>query len=195
MLNPVIIPKLVVQPPRNSASQPKRQCQARKGHRRRDAPVADEEAHVGLEADHEEVQHQTEVCNEIEVDDGLRREDGVAKSWDMAHDGGAEDDAADNLGDDAGLADLGERPVEDMAEDDDQTGLDCVSLRTGGEGQRRGRTWMMNRTMGSLELYSDGLAPSMTPPCDGARSPVGVASAEAEVSVERIELVVVDMVP
>lgn len=54
---------------------------------------------------------------------------------------------------------------------------------------------MMKRTMGSLGLYSDGLAPSMTPPCDGARSPVGVSSAAAEVSVERIALVVVAMVP
>lgn len=53
---------------------------------------------------------------------------------------------------------------------------------------------MMKRTMGSFGLYWDGLAPSMTPPCDGARSPVGVASAEAEVSVERTELAVVDMV-
>ena len=87
--------------------------------------------------------------------------------------------------------------MEDVAEDDDQAGLDlCLSLRAGVERERgRGRTWMMKRTMGSLGLYSDGLAPSMTPPCDGARSPVAVASAEAEVSVERIALVVVAMVP
>lgn len=68
MLNPVVIPELVVQPPRNRASQSERHCEARKGNRRRDAPVADEKTHVGLEADHEEVQYETEVGDEVEVD-------------------------------------------------------------------------------------------------------------------------------
>lgn len=127
MLNPIVIPELVVQPPRNGATQPERQREARKGNSGRDAPVAEEEAHVGLEADHEEVQDEAEVGDEIEVDEGLLREDGGAEARDVAHDGGAEDDAAEDLCDDTGLADLGEGPVEDVADDDDQAGLGCVS--------------------------------------------------------------------
>lgn len=131
MLNPVVIPKLVVQAPRDSATQAKRQGEARKGNSGRDAPVAEEETHVRLEADHEEVQDEAEVGDKVEVDDRLRGEDGGAEARDVAHYGGAEDDAADDLGDDAGLADLGEGPVEDVAEDDDQAGLGCVSSLEG----------------------------------------------------------------
>lgn len=50
---------------------------------------------------------------------------------------------------------------------------------------------MMKSTIGSLGLYSEGLAPSMTPPCGGARVPELVASAAAEVTLERISEVVV----
>lgn len=45
--------------------------------------------------------------------------------------------------------------------------------------------------MGSLGLYWDGFEPSMTPPCEGARSPEAVASAAAEVTLERISEAVV----
>lgn len=50
---------------------------------------------------------------------------------------------------------------------------------------------MMKSTIGSLGLYSDGFEPSMTPPCEGARSAEVVASAAAEVTLERISEVVV----
>lgn len=47
-------------------------------------------------------------------------------------------------------------------------------------------TWIMKRIIGSLGLYFDGLAPSMTPPCGGALfDGVGVALI--------VRLVVVDM--
>ncbi len=45
----------------------------------------------------------------------------------MRHDGGAEYDAADDFGDDAGLADQGEGVVEEAAEDDDNGRLVSVS--------------------------------------------------------------------
>jgi hypothetical protein len=45
----------------------------------------------------------------------------------MRHDGGAEDDAADDFGDDAGLTDEGEGVVEEAAEDDDYGRLVSVS--------------------------------------------------------------------
>lgn len=41
----------------------------------------------------------------------------------MRHDGGTEDDAADDFGDDAGLANEGERVVEEATEGDD---YDCL---------------------------------------------------------------------
>lgn len=44
-------------------------------------------------------------------------------------------------------------------------------------------TWMMKMIMGSLGLYLEGLAPSMTPACDGALllSPVAAATADDKV--------------
>lgn len=51
---------------------------------------------------------------------------------------------------------------------------------------------MMKSTMGSLGLYCEGLEPSMTPPCEGARSAAAeaLASAAADVTLERTEDVV-----
>ena len=44
---------------------------------------------------------------------------GLLKTGDAEHDRGSEDDSTDDLRDDSRLADQGERPVEDAAEDDD----------------------------------------------------------------------------
>lgn len=49
----------------------------------------------------------------------------------MAHHRGPQHDASDNLSDNAGLADLGEGPVEEMADDDDEAGLSGISARDG----------------------------------------------------------------
>lgn len=35
--------------------------------------------------------------------------------------------------------------------------------------------WMMKMVIGSFGLYTDGFAPSITPPCEGALLPVAVA--------------------
>lgn len=195
VLDTVFITELVVQAPRDGTSKPERHRQAREGHRCRDTPIAHQEAHVGLQADHEEVQHETKICDEVEVDDGLLGEDGIAEARDMPHDGGPQDDSADDLSDDARLADLGEGPVEDMADDDDQAGLryglGAVEPRHVRFRGRRELTWMMKSTMGSLGLYWDGFEPSMTPPCEGARSAEAVASTAAEVTLARISEAVV----
>ena len=119
-----VVAELVVQAPGQGAAQSEGQGQAGKGDGRGDPPVANEEAHVGLEADEEEVEHEAEVGDEGQVGQGVLGEDGVAEVGDAAHDRGAEDDAANDLCDDAGLADLLEGPVKKVAEDEDEAGLD-----------------------------------------------------------------------
>lgn len=42
----------------------------------------------------------------------------------LSHHRGAQNDAANDFGDDARLADLGQRPMQDMADDQDERGLD-----------------------------------------------------------------------
>ena len=41
----------------------------------------------------------------------------------MAHYRGTKDDSSDDLGNDSGLTDLGQRPMQDVAEDDDESDL------------------------------------------------------------------------
>ena len=70
---------------------------------------------------------------------------------DLAHDRRAQQDAADNFGDDARLAQLLQRIVKGTAENNDDTGLQRVSL-AGRKQRARGSTWIMNMMMGSLGL-------------------------------------------
>ena len=51
------------------------------------------------------------------------REDGIGESGNTSKDGGAEQDAPNDLGDDAGLTEVGEGEVEEAAEDDDDARL------------------------------------------------------------------------
>lgn len=50
------------------------------------------------------------------------------KSGNVAHNRGAKDDASNNFGNDSGLTDLGQRPMQDMAEDDDEGDLIVLAL-------------------------------------------------------------------
>lgn len=118
-----LVPKLMVQSPRYRAAQPKGQHHTRQPHAERDLPVADEEPQVDLQPDEEQEQHQAEVGDEVEVRHGGGGEDGGREAGDAAHDGRAEQDAADDFGDDAGLAKLGEGVVQQAAEDYDDAGL------------------------------------------------------------------------
>lgn len=78
---------------------------------------------IGLQAHEEEEQYQTQVGDDIEVGDTGSREDSFGESGNMAHNRGTQNNAADDLGDDSRLADLGERPVDEATEDDDDDSL------------------------------------------------------------------------
>lgn len=111
--------KLMVQTPSNRAAESKRQRHARHAYADGEFPVADEVPQVDFQADEEEEQHEAEICDEGEIGDGGGGEDGVGEAWDATHYGGAEQDAADDFGDDAGLAEEGEGVVEYTTEDED----------------------------------------------------------------------------
>lgn len=75
----------------------------------------------------------------------------------MAHNRGAEDDASNDFGNDPGLADLGQRPMQDVAEDDnegDLIALALASLVVARQGlplaSLAALTWMMKMVMGFL---------------------------------------------
>ena len=121
--NPLVTGKLVIQSPGNTASHGKRDGETTASYRCGNSPIAHEEADVRFQADDEEVQHQTEVGDKGQVGEGFGGEDGLSEARNAPHHGGAEQDAADDFGDDAGLADFGEGPVEHMADDQDKTGL------------------------------------------------------------------------
>ena len=187
-----VVSELIVQPPSQGAAETEGQGETGKCHRGGYAPVADEEADVGLEADEEEVEDEAQVGNEGEAGDGCIGEDGLAEAGNAAHDGGTEDDSADDLCDDTGLADLGEGPVEEVAQDDDEAGLESCQLLCEYAGTAKARlriTWMMKRMMGSLGLYSVGLAPSMTPAWEGARLPSSTAFSALARRVAKVDMV------
>lgn len=74
--------------------------------------------------------------------DGGGWENGIGEAWDATEDGRTKDNAADDLGDDSGLSDLGEGVMEETTEDDDDGGL----ART--QGCQLGRCGLGLRAMG-----------------------------------------------
>jgi len=115
--------ELVINSPCESAPQRKGESKASKCNGCSHAPVANQEADIGLQPDKEQVQDESKVGNECEVGDGFCREDCRPESRHSAHHRRAKQNTPHNFGNDLWLADLGERPVKEMADDDDQSRL------------------------------------------------------------------------
>lgn len=123
-----LVLEFTVQSHGDSASHAKGHHHAEHAHAQCNLPVVYQEAQIHLQTDNEQEQREPEVGDECELRHGLGGEDGFLESRYAAHDRGPEQDASDDLGDDARLADLGERPLQDSAEDDDDAGLRCGGL-------------------------------------------------------------------
>lgn len=115
--------ELVIEAPGDSDTETEGDNHAGEAHTKGNAPVAAEHASINFEADEEQEKEQAEVCNVGE--DGHRGggEDVLLEAGDAHHDRGAQDDAADDLCDDTGLAEPRERVVQEAAEDDDDACL------------------------------------------------------------------------
>lgn len=124
VLDARLVAKLVVQAVGDCAAQGKRKGHAGSAHAQRGLPITHEPAQIDLEPDDEQKQDQPDVRDETEIRHGRGGENRLREPRDAAHDRRAEEDAADDFGDDARLTDLGEGPVERAAEDDDYAGLD-----------------------------------------------------------------------
>jgi hypothetical protein len=62
----------------------------------------------------------------------------------VAHYRGAKNDASNDFGNDPGLADLGQRPMQDMADDDDEGDLIALALASLA-GTKQGCLWLLWR--------------------------------------------------
>ena len=90
---------------RDGGAEPEGQDEAGDGYRARRACVAAEHARVYLHAHDEHEENEAEVRGEVQHGHGRGREDGRGEAGDAAHDGRAEDDAANDFCDDPRLAD------------------------------------------------------------------------------------------
>ena len=150
---PRLLSELMEQAIGDGTAQPKGQGHAGGADTQGDPPVAQQQAEVDLESDQEEEQDQPQVGDIGQVGNGLLGEDVLGEARNAAQGGGAEQNAADNLRDHAGLPDPRERVVQDAAEDDDDSGLwRRASADAGPEGPGGGgrRTWMIKTMIGFL---------------------------------------------
>ena len=120
--------ELVVEAPGQSAAQCEGQRKSSKGDSRGNAPIADEEANIGLETNEEKVQDKTEVGDEREAGQRFVGEDVLLETGDAAHDRGTEDDATDDFGNNARLTNLLQGPMEKVTQDQDERGLEATRL-------------------------------------------------------------------
>lgn len=120
--------KLIEQAPGDRTTQAKGQYHAGEADAQSNAPVGHEHADVDLEADEEQEQHEADIGDQIQVGHGRRRKDGILEARDAHHHRGAQNDAADDLRDNARLAQLGERVMQQPTEDDDDAGLEDTWL-------------------------------------------------------------------
>ena len=98
------------------------------GHGQRRGGVVAELRRVQLQPDEEHVQHDAELRDRLEGRDDLPLRVGVRAGDQRVHRGRRdrpeqrrpEQDAGDDLADDRRLAEVGERPAEDVAESDDR---------------------------------------------------------------------------
>ena len=90
----------------------------------RQPDVTTEERHVEFQADNEEEHNETDISDEGEVRARGCWEDVVRETWNMTADGGAEQDATDDLCNNLGLPDATEKESQGLREDDDDPELD-----------------------------------------------------------------------
>jgi hypothetical protein len=95
----------------------------RAGYGESGTPSFAEDRGVDFETDKEEEEDETDGGDEVEVWEGRWWEYGGGEAGDSTHHGRTEDDAADDFGDDARLADEFEQPSETLGEDDDDAEL------------------------------------------------------------------------
>lgn len=113
----------IINPISQSTTYAERKRQSSNSDRSSNAPVANQEANIRLETDEKQVQDQTEVGDVVEVRNrGFREECGL-EAWNTSEDRRTKNDAPDDFGDDAWLADLGKRPVEKVTYYDDEASL------------------------------------------------------------------------
>ena len=115
--------EFIVEPPCDRTAQPKRKGHARDAYRGRDPPVLGQESQIDLQAHEEKEENKAEIGRQGQIGHGGRGEDGVGEVGDSPHDARPQQDTSNDFGDDARLADLGERPVKKTAEDEDDGGL------------------------------------------------------------------------
>lgn len=122
-----IIPELMIQPIRNRTAQSKRDCHTRCRDADGNTPVANEKPQVGLQTNQKQEKHQPQISHEGQIGDGCRRENGIREARNPTHYGGAQQYASDDLCNHARLADFGKRPMQEVAEDDDDSGLGTLA--------------------------------------------------------------------
>ena len=79
---------------------------------------------VDLHAHQKQKEHKPDIRRQRQRRYALTRENTIGEVGDAAHDGGPEDDAADDLRYHARLAETGEEDGEELGEDDDDADLD-----------------------------------------------------------------------
>lgn len=126
--------ELIIQTPGNRTAQTKGQQHAPQAHAQRNPPIGHEEVHIDLQSNKEEEEHQAQVSHEIEIGVRCCGEDGLLESRNAHHHGGAENDAAEDFGDDARLTELRERPVQEATEDYNDSCLCEKSVGSSGQG-------------------------------------------------------------
>lgn len=125
------MPELVVKPHGYRAPQTKRNGHADDADIECYLPVAHEIAQVDFESDDEEKEHKTKVSDQIQLGHGGIREDVGFESGDASHGGWTQQDASNDLGDNARLAELVQGPFERATETDDDDDLICSLGRWG----------------------------------------------------------------
>ena len=103
-----LIAKLVVKTPGDGTTQTEWQDHAGETDTGRNLPIGYEEAQVDLEPDEEEEEDETEIGDEIEIGHRRFREDGCCEVGDTTHDGRTEQNATNDLCDNARLSQPGQ---------------------------------------------------------------------------------------
>lgn len=103
--------KGVIQTIRDSGTESKWQNHPRSRDARRHPPVTDEKTQVGLEANEEQKEHETQVGDKIQVGNRCSGEDRICESRDPPHYRWTQDYPGNDLCDHPRLPDLGKGPV------------------------------------------------------------------------------------
>jgi hypothetical protein len=118
------IDELIVHANGDRRAKPKGQDEADGRYGEGGAGMSSEDAQVRLDADEEEEEDQADVGDEVQIGDRSRREDVVGEVGNATKGCRAEDDAGDDVGDNARLSKAREGDAQDAREGDDDDGLD-----------------------------------------------------------------------